>query len=115
MFNAKSQAYKAKVLCNSAKIASGETSALDNIKTQAYKAKVPLGSAKRASSEAKIVSCEVRTTAAPNGLKDLCEAKLDSGKASVTLSKVKATAFSKTKKQTFVKGVKPKASLQTPQ
>jgi len=78
-------------LYNSAKIASGEASALGSTKTQAYRAKALLGSAKKAS----------------------CEAKLASGEASVALSKAKATAFSKTKKQTFAKGAKPKASLQT--
>jgi len=101
-------------LSNNAKIASGEASALGHTKTQAYRAKAPLGSAKKASCKVKIASCEVRITVASCGAKVSCEAKLTSGKDSVDLLKAKATIFSKTKRQTFAKEAKPKASFQTP-
>ena len=114
LFSAKSQAYKAKALPNNAKIALGEANALGSTKTQVYRPKAPLNSTKKAFYEATKASCKARTTTTPSSVKASCEANLASDKASVTLSKAKTIAFSKTKKQIFAKRAKPKASLQTP-
>ena len=108
MFSAKSQTYKAKALYNSAKIATGEVSALDSTKTQAYRAKAPLGNGKKASCEAIIASCEARMTAAPSSAKSSCKAKLASGKASVVLSKAKATTFRRLKSKYLLKRLSQK-------